>query len=199
MHIILIILGVIVVCVVAFFIACKFMLARLQHHQFAHQVLPKALFADPSAVLVPLVSATGSSAEGREHLLRFWEAAGEDASENHKVSPDSLTYSMVVLGHPNSTAFLIELPPPVKKPEAFMVLIVFDAPGLTCGTLRHLRYFALQYDTDKNAPHKTWLCEWKPQENGKLEYVDLGAGPPPEKSAFMARVQQIIETSGSQP
>ena len=199
MHIILIILGVIVVCVVALFIAYKLFGARIQHYQFAHRLLPEQLFADPVAVLVPLVSATGFSNEGREHLLRFWEAAGQDCSGNHLVASDSLTYSMTVLGHPNSTAFLIELPPPVKKPEAYYVLIVFDAPGLTCGTVRHLRYFVLQYDGQKNGTPKTSMCEWKPKADGKLEYVSLGEGPPPDKGEFMTRVQQIIETSGSQP
>jgi hypothetical protein len=199
MHIILIIVGVLVVCIVVFFIAYKLFSARMQHYQFAHQLLPKQLFAEPVAVLVPMVSATGFSNEGREHLLRFWEAAGQDYSGQHLVASDSLTYSMVVLGHPNSTAFLIELPPPVKKPEAFFTLMVFDAPGLTVGTVRHLRYFTLEFHGNKNGIAKTWLSEWKPKADGNLEYVDHGEGPAPDKGEFMARVQQIIEASGSQP
>jgi len=132
-------------------------------------------------------------------LLRFWEAAGEGHSAKDRVASDSLTYSMEVLGHPNSTAFFVTLPPPVKKTEAHFVLMVFDAPGLSCGTVRHLRYFVLEHYGQENGTPKTQLGEWIAKENGGLKFEDHGAGTSPEKEAFMARVQQIIEASGSQP
>ena len=91
--------------------------ARQQHYQFAHQLLPKHLFAEPAAVLIPMVSASGFSEEGRAHLLQFWEAAGEGYSGAHLVSSDALTYSMQVLGHPNSTAFLDRTPSTCQKPR----------------------------------------------------------------------------------
>ena len=78
-------------------------------------------------------------------------------------------------------------------------MMVFDAPGLTVGTVRHLRYFTLEYHGAKNGNAKTLLSEWKPKPDGELEYVDHGEGPAPDQNEFMTRVQQIIETSGSQP
>ena len=138
---IFVILGIVVVCVVGWVIAFVRYRARMQPYNFAHQLLPSQLFAEPVAVLAPMISSTGFSDAGREHLLQFWEAAGEGQSGTDLVPSDSLTYSMEVLGHPNSTAFLIQLPPPEKTTEAHFMLMVFDGPGLVSGTLRQLRYF----------------------------------------------------------
>ena len=193
------ILGVVVVCVIAWVIGLIFYRARMQHYVFAHQLLPAQLFAEPLAVLAPMVSPTGFSPEGREHLLRFWEAAGDGYGDKDLVAPDSLTYSMVVLGHPNSTAFLVTLPTPAKRTEAHFALMVFDAPGLCFNAVRHLRYFVLENYGQKNGIPKTQLGEWTPTADGGLKYVDHGTGTPPDKASLMARVQEIIETSGSQP
>jgi hypothetical protein len=193
------ILGLVVLCAVAWFIGLICYRARMQHYIFAHQLLPLQMFAEPVAVLAPMLSPTGFSPEGREHLLRFWEAAGEGHSDKDLVSPDELTYSMEVLGHPNSTAYFVTLPTPVKKTEAHFALMVFDAPGLCCDALRHLRYFVLEHYGQKNGVPKTQLSEWTPKEDGSLTHVDHGTGTLPDKASFMARVQEIIETSGSQP
>ena len=194
-----IVLGVIVVAAIAWLIGFIFFRARMQHYIFAHQWLPSQMFADPVTVLGVLASATGSSVEGRAALRAFWEAAGEGQSGQDVVSPDALTYSTEVIGHPNSTAYLVALPPPVKKTEAHFALMVFDAPGLCCGTVRHLRYFVLEHYGQSNGSPKTQLGEWTPKEDGCLKYADHGTGTPPDRESFLARVQQIIETSGSQP
>lgn len=196
---ILIILGVLVVGTIAWVVGFIFFRARMQHYLFAHQLLPSQMFADPVTVLGPMASATGSSEEGRGHLLQFWEAAGEGHSGQDLVSPDSLTYSTEVLGHPNSTAYLVTLPPPAKKSEAHFALMVFDAPGLCCGTVRHLRYFVLEHHGQSNGMPKTLVGEWTPKGDGSLKYADHGAGTPPDRESFLLRVEQIIEASGSQP
>ncbi len=199
MYIALIVVGVLAALVAAFFIAAKLFAARMQHYVFAHQLMPAQMFAEPFAVLAPMVDAKGFSKQGREHLLEFWDAAGAGCSGKHLVPSDAVTYKMAVLGHPNSTAFLVELPPPVKKPEAYYVAMVFDSPGLAANRIRHLRYFTLEYHGIKNGTPKTWVSEWKPEEDGGLEYVDHGEGPAPDKKEFLLRVQKIIKASGSQP
>src|SRR3954470_15816129 len=185
-----IILGVVVLSAVAWVIGFILYRARMQHYVFAHQLLPSQLFARPVAVLAPMVSPTGFSPEGREHLLRFWEAAGEGHTDKDLVSPDELTYSMEVLGHPNSTAFFVTMPPPVKKTEAHFALMVFDAPGLCCDAVRHLRYFMLEHHGEKNGTSSTQLGEWVSKRDGSLKYVGHGAGTPPDKTSFMANVQK---------
>jgi hypothetical protein len=196
---IFIILGLLLVCVIAWVIGFIFYRARMQHYVFAHQLLPSKMFADPVMVLVPMVSPAGFSPEGREHLLRFWEAAGEGHRGKDLVSPEELTYSMEVLGHPNSAAFFVTLPPPIKKSEAHFALMVFDSPGLCFDAVRHLRYFVLEYYGQKGGTPKTQLTEWTPKKDGSLKFVDHGTGTPPDKASFMAKVQQIIKASGSQP
>jgi hypothetical protein len=173
--------------------------ARIQHYVFAHQALPLEMFADPELVLVPMVNAKGFSEEGRQHLLQFWEAAGEGCPARDLVAADELTYSMEVLGHPNSTAMFVTLPPPKVKPEAYFVLMVFDAPGLCFGKPRHLRYFTLEYHGMKKGVPQTLVSEWKATGKGGLDYVSYDEETPPEKEAFMARVEEIIKESGSQP
>jgi len=196
---IIIVVGVLVLLAALWVLGLIFYRARMQHYIFVHQLLPSAMFAQPVEVLAPMVSPTGFSPEGRGHLLRFWEAAGEGHSGKDLVGPDDLTYSMEVLGHPNSTAFLVTLPPPIKKTEAHFALMVFDSPGLCCDAVRHLRYFVLEHYGQKNGMAKTQLGEWTPKGDGGLKYVDHGPSTPPDKASFMARVQEIIETSGSQP
>ena len=196
---IIVILGLLFLCVIAWVIGFIFYRARMQLYIFAHQLLPSQMFADPSAVLVPMVSPEGYSDEGRAHLLRLWDAAGEGQSGKDLVSSESLTYLMVVLGHPNSTAFLVTLPPPEKTTEAIFALMVFDAPGLCCNAVRHLRYFVLEYYGQKDGITKTQLSEWTPKEGGGLKHVDHGKGVEADGRAFMAKVQEIIEASGSQP
>jgi hypothetical protein len=196
---IFIVLVLLIVCVIAWVIGFIFYRARMQHYVFAHQLLPSKMFADPLMVLVPMVSPAGFSSVGREHLLSFWEAAGEGHSDKDLVSPEELTYSMEVLGHPNSTAFFVTLPRPVKKTEAHFALMVFDAPGLCVGTVRHLRYFVLEHHGRKDGTPKTQLSEWTPKQGESLKFVDHGTGTPPDKASFMSKVQQIIQASGSQP
>ena len=171
----------------------------MQHYVFAHQLLPKQMFAEPFAVLAPMIDEKGFSKQGRDHLIQFWEAAGEGFSGKHLVPSDALTYRMVLTPHPNTTMFLVELPPPVKKPEAYYVAMVFNAPGLACNKLRHLRYFTLEYHGIKNGTPMTVVSEWKPKDDGELDYEDHGAGPAPDKKEFLKRVQKIVKQSGSQP
>ena len=190
-----ILLGGIVVAAGAWLIGFMFFRARMQHYIFSHQWLPSQMFDDPETVLGALASATGCSEEGRKALRAFWKAVGEGLSGNDVVSPDGLTYSTEVLGHPNSTAYLVTMPPPIKKTEAHFALMVFDAPGLCCGTIRHLRYFVLEH----YGPSRTQLGEWTPKPDGGLKYVDHGTSATTDRDSFLARVQRIIEESGSQP
>jgi hypothetical protein len=194
-----ILLGLVALIGVAWVIGYLFYRARMQHYVFAHQALPLELFAEPELMLAPLIDATGFSEAGRQHLLRFWEASAEGCEARDLVSADELTYSMEVLGHPNSTAIFILLPPPKVKPEAYFALMVFDAPGLATSKIRHLRYFTLEYHGQKNGVPKTLMGEWKDNGKGGLDYESYDRTTPPDKAAFLARVEQIIQESGSQP
>src|SRR5436190_2198872 len=180
MKIAIIVVLVLVVAVVAFIIIARRGLARMQHYQFAHDVLPTQLFADPASVIVPLIAPDSSSPGGRELLLGLWEAAGQTSRDGIVVRSDGLDYTTDIFGHPNSTACLIQLPPPLKKPEAYFAAIVFDGPGLAVGTPRQLRYFVLEYHGEKNGAPKTLVGEWSPKEDGKLQYSGHGSDTPPD-------------------
>jgi hypothetical protein len=180
-------LAVLVAAGLGLFVVAVARLPRMHHWTFAHQLLPTQLFADPTSVLDLLISPTGASEEGRRFLLQLWDQAGTG------VPPDGLAYSTEVLGHPNSTAFYIELPAPVKKPEAYFAAIVFDGPGLAAGNLRSLRYFVLEFHGFRDGSPKTLLGEWQDKGQGSLAYADHGAGTAPTKDAFLARVQEIVE------
>ena len=64
MKIALIIVLVLVVAVVAFIIIARRGLARMQHYQFAHDLLPTQFFADPSSVVIPLIAPDSTSPGG---------------------------------------------------------------------------------------------------------------------------------------
>jgi hypothetical protein len=199
MKIAIILVLVLVLAVVIFIIIARRGLARMQHYQFAHDVLPTQLFADPASVIIPLIAPDSTSPGGRDSLLALWEAAGQTSGDGIVVPPDGLDYTTDVFGHPNSTACLIQLPQPLKKPEAYFAAIVFDGPGLAVGTPRQLRYFILEHHGDKNGTPKTLVGEWSLKDNGKLKYSDHGSDTPPDMAAFTSRVREIIETSGSMP
>jgi hypothetical protein len=193
-----IVFGILAVVVIFWVLMFMFGRARMQHYVFAHQTLPSSVFENHQVILTPLVSAKGSSSEGRMHLLKLWQVAAEGLPEQDLVSGDTLAYSMVVLGHPNSTAFFIQLPKAERKTEAHFSLIVFDAPGLSVGKVRHLRYFVLENYGEADGKPKTNLGEWVRKGDG-LKYVDHGKGTPADKAAFMAAVEKIVKESGSQP
>src|SRR5438477_463763 len=106
MKIAIIVILVLVVAVVAFIMIARRGLARMQHYQFAHEVLPTQLFADPASVIIPLVSPASGSPGGRDFLLQLWEATGQTAGDGIVVPPDGLDYATEVFGNPNSTACL---------------------------------------------------------------------------------------------
>lgn len=199
MRIALIVVLVLVVLVVAFIIVARRGLARMQHYSFAHDVLPTQLFAAPTSVIIPLIAPETTKPGGRNLLLTLWEAAGQCSQDGIVVPPDGLDYTTDVFGHPNSTACLIQLPPPLKKPEAYFAAIIFDGPGLAVGAPRQLRYFVLEHHGDNNGAPKTLIGEWTPKGDNKLKYSEHGSGTPPDLAAFTNKVRQIIETSGSMP
>ncbi len=201
MKIAIIVAVVLVVAFVAFLLLARRGLAWMRHYQFAHEVLPRQLFADPATVIIPLIAPASSSRGGRDFLLHLWAAAGGSPEDGvgDVVPPEGLDYTTDVFGHPNSTVCLIHLPKPSRKPEAYFAAIVFDGPGLAAGTPRQLRYFVLEHHGDDHGTPKTLLGEWTPGANGKLDYAEHGAGTPPDLAAFTSRVREIIETSGSQP
>jgi hypothetical protein len=199
MKIALIVASVLIFAVVAFVIIARRGLARMQHYQFAHDVLPTQLFFDPASVIMPLIAPETTNPGGRDFLLTLWQAAGETSQDGIVVPADGLDYTTDVFGHPNSTACLIQLPPPLQKPEAYFAAIIFDGPGLAVGAPRQLRYFVLEYHGDNNGVPKTLVGEWTPKGDSKLKYSEHGSGTPPDLSAFANKVRQILETSGSMP
>ncbi len=77
----IIVIVVLVVAFVAFIIIARRGMARMQHYQFAHDVLPTQLFADPASVILPLIAPDSTSPGGRDFLLALWDAAGQTAGD----------------------------------------------------------------------------------------------------------------------
>jgi hypothetical protein len=193
MKIALIILLGLVVLVIAFIFVARRGLARMQHYQFAHDLLPSELFANPASVILPLIAPDSATPGGRDMLLALWEEAGRRSGDGIVVPPDGLDYTTDVFGHPNATACLIQLPPPLKKPEAYFAAIIFDGPGLAVGAPRQLRYLVLEHHGDNNGTPRTLVGEWSAKDNGKLTYSEHGTGIAPDMTSFAARVREIVE------
>lgn len=172
---------------------------RMQHYAFAHVVLPYELFLSTDSIIFPLIKLDSSqNPDGRDFLVSLWDLAGKPAGYG-VVPPDGLDYTIEVFSHPNSTAFLIQLPMPMKKPEAYFAAIVCDLPGLATGKPRQLRYFVLEYHGEKNGAPKTLLGEWMRARNGGLKYAAHGSNTPPDMASFQRKVQEIIAASDSMP
>lgn len=190
MKLALVVILVLVISLVALILIVSRSVARMQHYQFAHNLLPNELFRDPDSVLMSLIGPNG-----RDFLLHLWEVAGETYGDGRVVTPDGLALTHEVFGHPNSTACFVHLPKPLKKPEAYFAAIVFDGPGWAVGTPRQLRYFVLEYHGEQNGIPRTLLGEWIRKGEGKLRYADHGSDTPPNVEAFVKRLGEIIESS----
>jgi hypothetical protein len=168
---------------------------RMQHYMFAHDVVPQAIFNDPIGCLPLLLSNGRSSAKQSELLTTWWQQAKQSAPFAAEIPVEEISFRTEVLGHPNATAFIIEMPPPEKKREAAAIIVVADGPGLAVGKMRHLRYFALEFDGSGRAS----IGEWFQKSPGKLSYREHGGGHSVDVDAFVKAVHRIVEVDGSMP
>lgn len=97
--------------------------ARKQHYRFTHRVLQAMAHASPEKVLAML-----KSAEGNAFLLDLWNLVGEtgeDFSDEDRVAPERLSYSIRKMDE-KSWIVIIRLLAPMRRNEAYFVALVLS-------------------------------------------------------------------------
>jgi hypothetical protein len=168
---------------------------RMQHYMFAHVVAPRAILADPVACLPQLLSDGRTVATKNNLLAEWWTEAKQSAPLGTDIPLKQMRYRTEVLGHPNATAFVIEMPPVAKPKEAVAIAVVADGPGLAAGKPRLVRYFALEASSNDNA----LIGEWVQKAPGKLSYRVHEKNCERNVDAFLQSLQGIVQADGSMP
>jgi hypothetical protein len=162
---------------------------------FAHVVVPRAILADPVACLPQLLSNGHSVATKNDLLADWWAEAKQSAPLGADIPLKQMRYNTEVLGHPNATVFVIEMPPVAKPKEAVAIAVVADGPGLAAGKPRLVRYFALEASRNSEA----LIGEWVQKAPGKLHYRVHEKGCERNVDTFLQSLQSIVQADGSMP
>jgi hypothetical protein len=168
---------------------------RMQHYMFAHDVVPRAVLADPVSFLPHLLSNGRTKATESQLLVRWWAEAKQSAPLSAEIPLEEMQYRTEVLGHPNATAFVIEMPQVAKSREAVAIAVVADGPGLAVGEPRLTRYFTLEAGGNGDAS----ISEWVQKTPGKLQYHQHVKGCGRGVEAFLLALQDLVQSDGSMP
>lgn len=158
------------------------------HYQFAHVALRSLVFSapelvdllwaleDPSALLDEI-------ADQVEQVCR--NQSGSGGGEDGPLRGADLRVHKRRIG--THVCMLVEFPPPIATPEAFMVAIIQPREPDGERAAGPCRYFTLEY-SDQREPPQTVLGEWTAQGS----HLNMGGGPEPELDAFTAELVRFI-------
>jgi hypothetical protein len=166
---------------------------RLQFYMFVHRLLPELVFADAAGVVMPLVaSATKrSDPQGVEMLRRIWAEADMSADPADKVAWDPKGFDVTVLENsPRTMVVVLPMPEPIKRAEAYHVVIAVDSVSMAVGEPTLLRYFVMELMSEKDGVKKTCLSEWR-KGDGELKYELIQEGGP-ELKWTMERIRELV-------
>ncbi|PIE18820.1 MAG: hypothetical protein CSA65_04085 [Proteobacteria bacterium] len=146
---------------------------RAQHYDFAHLLLRRRFFEDPSG-LARLVAGE----DGETFLQAMWNEAMA-SGEVDPIPPRGLKGTLV--GGARGVLVVVDLPRPRAMTEAHQVALVVPEQG-------DPRYFTLELGFDEDDHQRTVLCEWR---DGA--HMNFGDGPAPDIEAFAAAVRAKVE------
>jgi hypothetical protein len=161
---------------------------RLHHYLFAQGFLPHLALSKPDEVLSALLSPTGHSREGDSFLIDLWRRAGEDLPPSKHVPAAGLTYGMEVLHSPRSAVYVIQLPAPLRPPEAYFAAIVFDSVAFAASQAADVRYFTLE----RSFGGLTMIGESRFATTGELEHIDHDECPATDKDTFLTSLRRLV-------
>lgn len=141
---------------------------RLHHYLFAQGFLPNVALSKPDEVLSVLLSPTGQSVEGTSFLTKLWMKASEGLPDKQHLPAEGLTYEMAVLHSPRSAVYVVQLPSPLRPPEAYFAAITFDSVAFAAGSPPNVRYFTLE----RSFGGLHVIGESRIAANGELEHIN---------------------------
>ena len=166
--------------------------ARAQHYVFAHTGLPTQFFHHSKDLLDPLFAET--AAVNAACLRQYWlDLDGGIMNDHDRVGPAGLSHQFFPWNQ-RTHAFLVTLPQPAVKPEAYFALMLFDKDDQTVEGYSNQRYFVLEYHGLKNQHAETLIGEWSPKDGENFNYQNHDKNVQPTTDAFIAAVRRITQT-----
>jgi hypothetical protein len=163
---------------------------RGQHYEFAHVALAEAIISNPDGFLDELA---GSG--GEDMLAEIWRRCREKfpSSEDY-VDRAGLAATVEQLPSGPRCA-VVEMPPPERMGEAYMVAAVVVPGGKLLGLFPRppgVRYFTLELSYRTKAERTTSLFEWRYSDSGGRSHVTRGTGLAVDRAAFLAAVDEHL-------
>jgi serine/threonine protein kinase len=158
--------------------------ARYQHYYFAHKFLREKL-------QFPKLFIENVTKPNSTFLNTYWvqSASRLELDEDVYIEPNGLVAYPINITS-NHYGVLIQLPQPLKAPEAFFVAFVlreFEPNQSSEGDFR-CRYLTLELGFNEDNSGRTVIGEWLPVNF----HVSRKTGPNPEKELFLQEVYKIV-------
>ncbi|MCA9254297.1 MAG: hypothetical protein KDA33_01610 [Phycisphaerales bacterium] len=159
------------------------------HYCYAHVALQRSAMRDPFQFLGLMLSP-----KQQEYLQFQWKMVRE-AYEVPGDPPFDHSYMKVHAERINDfPAIVIEMPPPVRVPEAHLVCFVLEVPLQSIGDVKDnpdlvkARYFTLEKgEPGLSGPNETILCEWRNDT-----HLNYGDGPEPTAAAMLEHLSRHL-------
>tara|TARA_R110002072_G_scaffold302710_2_gene487656 strand:- start:181335 stop:181913 length:579 start_codon:yes stop_codon:yes gene_type:complete len=160
---------------------------RCDHYSFAHVVLRKAAFENPTKCVTSLASPSG-----KEYLSELWNQVLETCKQHNQ--PIELTLDDILIHKLRVGPFpctILEMPAPHFATEAFFVALVLtvditdQSQNMSDGSVR---FFTLENGEPNEEEVQTVIGEWT--ADGK--HSNLGPGTYPELSEFVTKITDLV-------
>jgi hypothetical protein len=160
---------------------------RCDHYSFAHVVLRKAAFENPTKCVTSL-----AAVDGNEYLSELWCEVVEICKQHNQ--PIELTLDDILI-HKLRVCFfpctILEMPAPHFATEAFFVALVLtvditdQSPNISNGSVR---FFTLENGEPNEEEVQTVIGEW----SAEGDHSNLGPGTYPDLGEFVARITDLV-------
>ncbi|MFT5322493.1 MAG: hypothetical protein ACI8P0_000328 [Planctomycetaceae bacterium] len=160
---------------------------RCDHYSFAHVVLRKAAFENPTKCVTSL-----ASPDGKAYLSELWNEVVETCKQHNQ--PIELTLDDILIHKLRVGPFpctILEMPAPHFATEAFFVGLILtvditdQSQNMSDGSVR---FFTLENGEPTEEEVQTVIGEWS--ADGR--HTTLGPGPYPDLSDFVARITDVV-------
>jgi hypothetical protein len=157
-------------------------MARLPHHEFAHELLPRAFFADPDGLLAAL------EADPRGYLRSAWAKCVARFPDEPPIPSEGPVAEVRALD-PETTVACVTLPAPQALTEAYFVALVLRRPrkGWFGAKTNKASYLTLESGLWVDNQPRTFLGEW----TADGAHLNHGTGPGPGREEFLNEVARL--------
>ena len=164
-------------------------MSREHHYLYAHRIIPKMFYEDPTKFIGL------SNVEGKELAVGIWDMVADDiiGNRDNYLSPDGLDV-IAVEEHPYIGSIYV-MPEATEVAEAIMICALgkIHKPMFGKTKIKNPILYTLEFGLDENQEECTIFCSW----NKEGSHLNFGKGPVATIKAFTEKC--IMHSSGKVP